>query len=43
MRAGVSIVERISGDEAANGEDNELCRISAILLVIWALRTSRMD
>jgi hypothetical protein len=31
-------VDRISGDEAANGEDCELCRIFAILLVICALR-----
>jgi hypothetical protein len=31
---GVSILVSISGDEAANGEDNELCRMFAILLVI---------
>lgn len=31
---GGSIVVRISGDEAASGDDNELWRIFAILLVI---------
>jgi hypothetical protein len=36
---GGSIVVRISGDEAANGDDNELWRMFAILLVIWVPAT----